>query len=315
MAERRRRHLRRNTLVLLGSLCFHVALFFIAASDFNFYTLPPENQPAVQVEIVPENVEPIPPPPVPPIVKPKTTPTPQPATPPPTPQPQPQPQPQPPTPARAPQQPAQAQTAPVQARQAPTPAPSPKPTPAPAPLTPPAPAPTPGPPRSISRSQLQAPQTRAVAAPHIVLHRNRDQGEALAPPVTIPGATFAPPPQAGGAAPGGGAPAGGPGGGAGRLLGGALPGFGGGLRGGPLGCANAAALHLSRAEQDRCDEAFGAGARESPRMDAIGATKRAEFEHEAATEAAAQKYRDSTPAGSDVRPEAGQPRAGHSPSQ
>jgi hypothetical protein len=50
-------------------------------------------------------------------------------------------------------------------------------------------------------------------------------------------------------------------------------------------------------------------------MDAIDASKRAEFERESAAQAAAQKYRDSTPGGSDATPEAGQPRAGHSPSQ
>jgi hypothetical protein len=79
------------------------------------------------------------------------------------------------------------------------------------------------------------------------------------------------------------------------------------LRGGPLGCANAAALHFTPAEQARCDEAFGAGARESPHMDPIGAARRSQFDSESAAQDAARKYRDSTPAGSDVRPEAGQP--------
>jgi hypothetical protein len=50
-------------------------------------------------------------------------------------------------------------------------------------------------------------------------------------------------------------------------------------------------------------------------MDAIDASKRTEFDRESAAQSAAQKYRDSMPAGSDVTPEAGQPRAGHSPSQ
>jgi hypothetical protein len=82
-----------------------------------------------------------------------------------------------------------------------------------------------------------------------------------------------------------------------------------------LGCANAAALHLSRQEQAKCDEAFGTGARESPQMDAIGATKRADIDRQAAQEQAAQRYRDSTPAGSEATPIAGQPRILHRPGE
>jgi hypothetical protein len=36
MAQRRRRHLRRDVLVFLTSALFHVGLFFIAASEFTY---------------------------------------------------------------------------------------------------------------------------------------------------------------------------------------------------------------------------------------------------------------------------------------
>ena len=158
-------------------------------------------------------------------------------------------------------------------------------------------------------------QSKAFAAPHIVLHRNRNEaGAPLAPSVSIPGAVEAAPQQASGAPAGGGAP-GGPGAGGGGLPAGSLPGFGGGLRGSVLGCANAAALHLSKEEQAKCDEAFGSGTRESPQMDPIGATKRSEIDRQAASEAAAQRYRDSTPAGSEAAPIAGQPRIGRRPGE
>ena len=94
-----------------------------------------------------------------------------------------------------------------------------------------------------------------------------------------------------------------------------MPGFGGGLRGSALACANADALHLSATERAHCAQAFGEGARESPVMSAIDASKRQELDHEAAAAAAAQKYRDSTPAGSEVRPIAGQPKILQSPAQ
>jgi hypothetical protein len=319
MAERRRRHLRRDVLVFLASTAFHVVLFFIAASEFTYYPLPAEQRAPVQVEIVPEAEQPIPPPPIPKVIKQRLAPTPTPA-PPPTPQPQPPtPQkPQPPAPARVTPQLAPAPTAPLQANHAPQPAPTPKPTLAPslAPITPATPAPNPGPPRVVNAPAAPTMQSKAFAAPHIVLHRNRNEaGAPLAPGIAIPGATFAPPQQATGA-PAGGAP-GGPGGGApgGGLPSGALPGFGSGLRGSVLGCANAAALHLSKAEQAKCDEAFGAGARESPVMDPIGATKRADIDQQAASQAAAQRYRDSTPAGSEAAPIAGQPRILHRPGE
>jgi hypothetical protein len=311
MAQRRRRHLRRDALVFAGSLVLHIGLFFLAAAEFNFYSLPQESESAVQVQIVPPLDQPIPPPPpLPPIPKPTVAPTPQTPAPTPTPSAQPQPKPQPPQPQPSPTpQPIAKPTAPARAAPTPTPTPAkPALAPAPSPLPTPAPAPQPGPPKAVSRASVSTPQSRAaVEAPHIVLHKSKDQGGPLAPSLNLPGATFAQPQQAA-APPGGGAPGGGPG--ANGLPSGPLPGFGLGLRGGPLGCANAEALHLTREEQARCDEAFGAGARESPRMDAIGSAKRGQFDSEAAAQDAAHKYRDSTPAGSDVRPEAGQPHDG-----
>jgi hypothetical protein len=99
------------------------------------------------------------------------------------------------------------------------------------------------------------------------------------------------------------------------LPGGALPGFGGGLRGSALGCANAEALHFTAAEKARCAQQFGEGAKESPQMSAIDASKRQELDHEAASAAAAQKYRDSMPTGTVDHPIDGQPRLGHSPTE
>jgi hypothetical protein len=159
-----------------------------------------------------------------------------------------------------------------------------------------------------SQAQVAAP------APKLVLHKAKEQGAPLAPAVAIPGAVFAPPagPAPQGSAPSGGAPGGGTGPG---LPGGALPGFGAGLRGSALGCANAEALHFSAAEKARCAQAFGEGARESPVMSAIDSSKRQELDHEAAAAAAAQKYRDSTPAGSEARPVSGQPKILQSPAQ
>jgi len=314
MTERRRRRLRRDALVFVGSIVFHVGLFFIAASEFNFYNLAQENAPAVEVQIVPPTVEqiPPPPPPMPPIVRPTTQPTQQ----PPSPQTQPpQPKPLPPKPVQtpAPPQPVAAPTAPAQPVRAPTPLPAPKPAPtvAPTPLAPPAPAPTPGPPKAAPHVSVTAPQTQAVAAPHIVLHKSRDEGSPLTPGLNLPGATFAPPQQA--AAPGGGAPAGAGGPAGGGLPGGRLPAFGSGLRGGPLGCANAAVLHLTAQEQARCDEAFGEGALQSPHMDPIGSARREELNSEAAQEEAARKYRDSTPSGPADHPTPGQPKIFQTP--
>ena len=56
MTLRRRREVRRNTLVFLGSLLGHLLFFYIVAREFSFYRLP--EPPAVQVEIVPEEAPP-----------------------------------------------------------------------------------------------------------------------------------------------------------------------------------------------------------------------------------------------------------------
>ena len=321
MAQRRRRHLRRDVLVFLTSALFHVGLFFIAVSEFTYYPPPPEQRAPVEVEIVPEAQEPLPPPPIPRIIIKQHAPTPT-QAPPPVPQPQPPtpPKPQPPTPAKVNPQRAPVASAPLQVNHAAQAAPTPKPTLAPAlaPISPAAPAQNPGPPRVVNAPAAPTVQSKAFAAPHIVLHRNRNEaGAPLAPSIAIPGAVESPPQQAAGAPGGGGAP-GGPGGGGapgGGLPSGSLPGFGSGLRGSMLGCANAAALHLSKAEQAKCAEAFGMGAHESPQMDPIGATKRTDIDRQAAGEEAAQKYRDSTPAGSEASPIAGQPRILHRPGE
>jgi hypothetical protein len=321
MAQRRRRHVRRDVLVFLGSLAAHIGLFFLLSSEFRFYPPPEETQPAVQVEIVPEVPEPIPPiPPPKPVPIPKPVPAPKAA---PVPQPVPPPQPQPPQPApkpvvvKAPQpltaKPAPTPAAPVKLAPAPSPAPAPKLANLPSPLPPPTPAPQPGPPQSVPRSSLVQPQPQIVTARHLILHKSQDQGAPLAAPVSIPGATFAPSPtQAASGAPA--SPgAGAAGGGAGGLPGGVLPRFGGGLRGSLIGCANAEAVHLTREEQARCDEAFGADAARSPQMSAIDASRRRDLDHQAASEASAQKYRDSGPSGAWNAPQAGQPRDGQSP--
>jgi hypothetical protein len=321
MADHRRRHLRRNALILAGSLIGHMGAFYLALENLRFYPPPPlgPEQP-VEIQVVAPPPE-MPPPP-PPIIKPQVTPTPKPPSPPPQPTPQPpRPQPTPqPTPPRPAPQPAPTPTSPAPATVKPTPTPTPKPAPAPTPtpLAPPTPAPQPGPPRAVSAAAVVQPQTRTVAAPHITLHRDRNQNSQLTTPsVAIPGATFAPssPPTAGaptggaGALPGGALPGGG------GFPGGALPGFGSGLRGGLLGCANADALHLTAEERARCAESFGQGTRESPQMNPIDASKRVDLDRQAASEAAAAKYRDSTPAGTESTPVAGQPRVLTSPGQ
>ena len=318
MARRRPRHLRR-VLVFLSSLAIHVGLFFVAISEFQFYPRPQEVEPAVQVELVPpETVPPMPP--IPPPPKPEVTPQPTPPAPPPTPQPQPQP----PAPAATAQpvtaKPAPTPTAPIRTAPAPAPAPAPKPAPAPTPLAPLQPAPQPGPPQAVPQSALSQTQQHLVAPRPLILHKSQQPASSLAPPVSIPGAVFAPPPQPAGAASGGAPGAAAPGGAgaqapAGSLPGGKLPGFGTGLRGGVLGCINAEAVKLTAAERQRCDAAYGMGTSTAPQMDRISASKRATLDQQAAQEAAAAKYRDSMPAGTDSTPEAGQPRVGHKPGE
>jgi hypothetical protein len=302
MAQRRRNS-RRNALIFLGSFLAHIGVLFMLASNFRFYP-PPQETEAVQVELIPQEElpPPPPPPPIPKIVqqKPQPQPTPQP--------PQPQPQPTPPTPQPAAPQPAPAPTAPVKSTPAPTPVPVPKPAPIPSPLAPPTPAPQPGPPKSVSVNNVIQSQPNVVNNKRMILHKA--PGAANVPSVSIPGAIFAPSASAGppNSAPSGGAPPGGGSGSSGALLGGALPGFGSGLRGGPLGCANADALNLSPEEKAKCAQAFGEGTRDAPAMNAIDASKRTVIDQQAAQQAATEKYRDSTPAGSEATPVAGQPK-------
>lgn len=319
MAQRRR-HLRRNVLVFLGSLIAHVGVFFLAASEFTYYPQPEEYSPPVELQIVPQRELQVPPPPFPVIRTPRPTLQPQPPSPAPAPQTQATPQPQPLTP-QAPPQTLIKPSAPAVAPQA-TPTPTPRAAPAPATLAPPLASEVEGPPNPVPRASVQAAHPQTAAAPHLVLHRNKqEEGAPLAPSISIPGAVMAPPEQAsgapGGAPAGGGAPHGAAGGvaaGGAGLPGGVLPGFGRGLRGGILGCANADALHLSAAEKARCAEAFGEGARESPQMDPI-AGRRQELDSEAATQSAADKYRDSMPSGTVERGIPGQPRMLHKPGE
>jgi len=312
MAQRRRRHVRRNVLVFAGSLVAHVGVFFLLASEFRFYPPPQEETPPVVIEIVPPpevQTPPLPPPaPIPP--KQQEKPTPKPPSPPPAPQPVPTPKPTPTPPApQAAAKPAPKPAAPVKTATLPSPTLAPKPAPVPTPLAPPLPEVEPGPPKTVSRSTVVQQQPRTVTTPHtLVLHKSPREAPAFVPTVSIPGAVFAQPSQPSGP----GAPSSASGGGA--FPGGALPGFGSGLRGSALGCANAAALHLTAEEQARCIEAFGAGTKEAPQMSAIDASRRTTLDQEAAGEAAAQKYRDSTPAAG-TAPAPGQPRAGHSPSE
>lgn len=128
------------------------------------------------------------------------------------------------------------------------------------------------------RSRPSSATATAIAA-HIMLHKN--EGGPPASAITIP-ATPAPIPSTISA-------------GARGLPGGTLPGGGLGLRSGRLGCANAEALHLSKAEEARCEEAFGEGVRKARQLDPIGVATRAELDKEAAQELAEWKYRNSTP--------------------
>jgi hypothetical protein len=312
LVQRRRRHLRRNTLIFLGSLLTHAVVFYLANSEFQFYQLPEANEPAVQVEIVPEKT---PPPPPFPLITPKLTPKPQPPSPQPTPAPQPQPAPtpQPTTPQVSIVKAPPAAPTPAPAKVAATPAPAPKPAPAPTPLAPTA---QPAPPQPAPSVTLTHTAPKTVSAPKIVLHRPRDETSGLEPPISIPGAVFAPSPSPSttappappsGALPGGGSVAG--------LPSGQLPGFGGGLKGGRLGCLNAVAAHLSAEQQARCTQAYGEGARETPVLDPLGTAKRAELDREAAQEAASQKYRDTTVGGTLSSPTPGQPKILQKPSE
>jgi len=317
MARRPRRNVRRSVLVFLGSILGHLCVFWIAFNEFTFFPMPREELPPMQVELVPpETVPPVPPPPIPPIPKPVVTPKPA----QPTPQPQ-QPTPQPPKPEpmvakpQAAPKPEVVQTAPVKSATNPTLSPAPRPSTLPSRLAPPLPSQIEGPPKAVPASSVTKAQTQMAPARPIILHKSEQNGSPLVPSVSIPGAVFAEPAPTGASAAGGGQQAAGGGAGGGALPGGSLPGFGAGLRGGALGCMNAAALHLTVAEQQRCAEAYGANTRIAPQMDRIDASKRAVLDAEAAGEQRAEKYRDSTPSGTESTPVAGQPRVGHAPDE
>jgi hypothetical protein len=247
----------------------------------------------------------------------------------PKPAPQPQPRAQPPVPPKPqpvvakPQvapKPTITATAPIRSALRPTLSPAPRPAPAPSELAPPLPSQVEGPPKPVPASSLTKATAQMAAAHTLILHKSEQNGSPLAPSVSIPGAVFAQPAPAGGTPPTGGQPGGAgqaavAGAGGGNLPGGALPGFGRGLRGGALGCMNAEAVHLSPAELQRCEEAYGADTKAAPQMDRIDASRRAVLDQEAAGEQAAQKYRDSMPTGAVTTPIAGQPRDGHSPSE
>jgi hypothetical protein len=299
MAQRRRRHVRRDATVLLCSLVAHMLFFYFAGRElFKPYPMPQETEPAVQVELVPEVVPPIPPLPPP---KPVVTPKPQPVTKP-TPQPQPKPQPQPVVPiplqlnTKAPIKP----TAPAKLAHLPTLAPVEKPSTLSTLPTAPIEAP-PGPPKAVSRNTVVSSQPARVAAPNLNLHKPKQSATELAPAASIPGA-FTAPPQPGAQAAGGGAP-GGPT--AGPLRSGGMPpGFGSGLGNSLLGCINPTVAHLTPEQIARCNARMGANAAVAPGMSPIGAARRGELDEEAATQHAEDQYRDSTPApGTEPSPE------------
>jgi hypothetical protein len=60
---------------------------------------------------------------------------------------------------------------------------------------------------------------------------------------------------------------------------------------------------------------FGEGTRIAPQMSAIDASKRVILDAQATQEAAAAKYRDSTPSGTEAHPIEGQPRVLTTPGQ
>jgi hypothetical protein len=76
-----------------------------------------------------------------------------------------------------------------------------------------------------------------------------------------------------------------------------MPSGGSGLRGSLVGCANAAAVGLSSAERSRCNERFGTDIGGAPKLDAIPAAKRREFDAIAAKQEVDRKYREATPTG------------------
>jgi len=279
----------------------------MVASEFRFYPVVQEQEPAVQVEIVPEPPPVVPPPPERLIAARK----PAPASPPPTPQLRPKAQSHPirPTPKLV-AQPAAKESGLVKLTPNAKPMPAPKLAPALSPLAPATSAHRPGPPKAVPASSLVKSQPQAANTPQSILLRKKRAEEAarLATGASLPSA-FAPPAPPGGATASAAAPGAAPGGGPGGFPAGAFGRFGSGLRGSLIGCVDAAVVKLTTQEKARCAERFGAGALIAPRMDPIGATRRAAFEEEAAKEAATQKYLDSMPPPAGSHSIAGQPTA------
>lgn len=186
MAQRRRRNVRRNSLVFLGSLVAHLIVFYVAGRElFHPYPIASQQLP-VQVEIVPETVPEIPPPP--PIIKPK----PEKVTTPPQPQPQPQPQPKPviPTPQRLTARSIVKPTAPPKVTNLPSLTPATKQSVLANLPSAPIEAPQPGPPKTFSKSTVVSalPQRLVPAAP-LNLHKPKEAAEGLVQPANIPGAS------------------------------------------------------------------------------------------------------------------------------
>jgi hypothetical protein len=309
----------RNAAGLIVSLFLHVLLIGIIINQ-----QPPEYRFAPS-DVVPEPLTPAPEPAMDvrimklPLVPPKVQPSPQPAPPlpvaqpmppqptPPAPQPPQPPTPQPVVPEHptilppTPPAPAPPVPAPTQAAPRPLPAPTPQPSiakPAPAPRPTPAPAVpvTAAPPAPVQT------QPKPAAAPKVAAPSALNIHKAAQPvPTGVPTLPLAPAAGAAGApgAPPSGSPAAGAPGGS-RLNGlnpypyGFMPSGGGGLRGTLIGCANAEAVHLSSVERDKCNERFGVDVAGAPKLDPLSPAKRAAFDKAAASDAAWQKYRDST---------------------
>jgi hypothetical protein len=73
-----------------------------------------------------------------------------------------------------------------------------------------------------------------------------------------------------------------------------MPSGGPGLRGTLVGCANADAVRLTRAERTKCNERFGMEMDVAPRLDSMTPARRAAFDRENDRNEAGRRYRNST---------------------